>query len=1038
MAAEKKATILSLQRTLSAIQQRASKILTFVTAFKDEDDPLILETRGQVLDEMRMTYFETESKLYGLVKDDEVSAIEKESEEFYELLSEIRYQISKKVKSLTKPPETMPSLEASFAQKPNLDSCIKLPEISLPKFNGHYEQWLYFRSQFNLLVRRNDSLNDQQRLHYLRSCLSGEAATIETPEESFASLWTALEARYENRRWLVDRHLADIFQLKQIQVESSSGLRELLNIVQKNLRALSSLKLPLDSLSECMVVHVVASRLDKQTHKDFESQVIGTNLVKWQEMVDFLQNRCRILENLEQDHKLSHSNSKPSGSKWKPNVLVSSNRDSDNRSKFACFNCKGGHYINECRNFLSKSPTQRFQRVKELKLCVNCFSNRHVVVDCKSGSCKECGLRHNTLLHFEPKPTDANTDTKSNPDPSKTARIESNRVELCTMVQPVQSCEQINPVSMNAHGPEAYCIPSESSVSKKVQLMAVNDQALLHTALVQVRSASGELLECRAVLDSCAMSTFMTTACVKRLRLKTFASNVSVVGFGGAGRQITETVVAHVSSRSSFFETLAEFLVTPRITSKLPLRPFDITNWNIPDWIDLADPQFNKTAKIDILFGIVEWDKMMLFKCYTLSKELSTFRQTVFGWVAGGHVKERDSYPQVQILSVTNEQLDRQVSKFWCIENYGSENSWSIEEQAAEDHFVSNHSRDVTGRYIVALPFKNMEIELGDSRHMAHRRFLLLEARLTKDLNLYAAYKKFMQEFIDLGHMEQIGTFNPIESQSEKQYFMPHHAVKRPDSSTTQLRVVFDASAKTSNGKSLNDQLMVGPTLQPQLVDTLLRFRTYKVGVTSDVSKMFRQILVRKEDRRFQQILWRSSIDDEIGVYQLTTVTYGTASAPFLAVRTLMQICKDEAEQYPLASEIGKKSVYVDDVLFGADTLEEARELKGQLVAMLGKAGLELHKRCSNSKEVLADIPEDRLEQKVLLNKEGRTKTLGLTWQPNEDVFSFEVMSIAFDKGVPTKRKILSDISKLFDPLGLAGPVIMTANSLCKNYGKRN
>ncbi|XP_053685941.1 uncharacterized protein LOC128735484 [Sabethes cyaneus] len=284
--------------------------------------------------------------------------------------------------------------------------------------------------------------------------------------------------------------------------------------------------------------------------------------------------------------------------------------------------------------------------------------------------------------------------------------------------------------------------------------------------------------------------------------------------------------------------------------------------------------------------------------------------------------------------------------------------------------------------------------------------------------------------------MEQIGTFNPVELQSEKQYFLPHHAVKRPDSSTTKLRVVFDASAKTSNGKSLNDQLMVGPTLQPQLVDTLLRFRRYKVAVTSDVSKMFRQILVRKEDRRFQQILWRSSTKDEIGVYQLTTVTYGTASAPFLAVRTLMQICEDEAEQYPLAAEVGKKSVYVDDVLFGADTVEEARELKGQLAAMLEKAGFELHKWCSNSKEVLADIPEARLEQKVLLNKEGRTKTLGLTWQPDEDVFSFEVMSIAFDEGVPTKRKILSDISKLFDPLGLAGPVIMTGKLIMQELWK--
>ncbi|XP_055527215.1 uncharacterized protein LOC129719831 [Wyeomyia smithii] len=826
-AAEKKAAILSLRRTLNAIHQRASKLLILASSFKDEDT-LILKTREQVLKEMLMTFFEPGSRLYGMVKDDEVSSLEMEGEEFYDLLSEIKYQITKRLKPLPVAPEARPSLDASFAQKPYPDSCIKLPDFSLPRFSGHYEQWLYFRSQFNLLVRRNDSLNDQQRLHYLRSCLSGEAATIETPEEMFASLWMALEARYENRRWLVDRHLAESFLLKPLQFESSTGLRELVNIVQKNLRALSSLKLPLDTLSESMIVHVVASRLDKQTHKDFESHVVGTNLVKWQEMVDFLQNRCRILENLEQDHKVasrSNSNSiKPSGGKWKPNVLVSSNRDYDNKGKFSCFDCSGGHYINECRNFLSKSPTQRFQRVKELKLWVNCFSNRHVVVACKSSLCKECGLRHNTLLHFDSKPADASTEVKSNSEANKVARADSARVELCTLIQPVVLGEKTNPVSMDSPGPEAFRFPSEglfNAESKKVQLISANDQALLHTALVLVRSASGELQECRAVLDSCAMSTFMTTACAKRLRLKTLSSDVSVVGFGGAGKKLTESVVAHVSSKSSYFEASAEFLVTPRITNKLPLHSFSIANWNIPDWIDLADPQLNKTAKIDILFGIVEWDKMMLSKSYILSKELPTFRQTVFGWVAGGHVKERDRYPKVQALAVTNEELDSQISKFWCIENYGSESQWSVEEQAAEDHFVSTHSRDPSGRYIVALPFKDEERALGDSSHMAHRRFRLLEARLAKDAKLNADYKQFMQEFIDLEHMEKVGVFNPVEPQSQLQYFMPHHAIKRPDSSTTKLRVVFDASARTSNATSLNDQLMLGPTLQPRLIELI-------------------------------------------------------------------------------------------------------------------------------------------------------------------------------------------------------------------------
>lgn len=235
MAAERKASILSFQRTLQALKQRANKILTFVASFKDGDDPLQLEIRRTGLEDMRESFFETETKLYGLIKDDEVSAVELAAEEYYDLLGEITYQIAAKLKPLSNPSEAKPHLDTSVSQKPFPDSSIKLPDITLPRFSGHYEEWIYFRSQFNLLIRRNESLNDQQRLHYLRSCLTGEAAGIETPEESFSSLWKALETRYENRRWLVDRHLAEIFQLKSIPCESSTALRDLVNVVQKNL-----------------------------------------------------------------------------------------------------------------------------------------------------------------------------------------------------------------------------------------------------------------------------------------------------------------------------------------------------------------------------------------------------------------------------------------------------------------------------------------------------------------------------------------------------------------------------------------------------------------------------------------------------------------------------------------------------------------------------------------------------------------------------------------------------------------------------------
>ncbi|XP_070142320.1 uncharacterized protein [Drosophila kikkawai] len=125
-------------------------------------------------------------------------------------------------------------------------------------------------------------------------------------------------------------------------------------------------------------------------------------------------------------------------------------------------------------------------------------------------------------------------------------------------------------------------------------------------------------------------------------------------------------------------------------------------------------------------------------------------------------------------------------------------------------------------------------------------------------------------------------------------FYIPHHYVLKPTSTSTKLRVVFDASCQTTSQKSLNDLLMVGPTIQPDLYTLLLRFRTYRYVITVDGVKMFRQVLVDAEDRKFQYILWRSNPVEPVRTFELNTVTYGTATAPYLAIRSMIYL----ADQY--------------------------------------------------------------------------------------------------------------------------------------------
>lgn len=137
---------------------------------------------------------------------------------------------------------------------------------------------------------------------------------------------------------------------------------------------------------------------------------------------------------------------------------------------------------------------------------------------------------------------------------------------------------------------------------------------------------------------------------------------------------------------------------------------------------------------------------------------------------------------------------------------------------------------------------------------------------------------------------------------SSRAFYLPHHGVVRDSSSTTKLRVVFNGSQNTNLGHALNDDFLVGPKVQTDLADVLLRWRQYPVAFSSDIVKIYRQILVHEDDQDLQRILWREEPELPIEEYRLTTVTYGLASAPYLAIRVLHQLVQDEGQQYPPAS----------------------------------------------------------------------------------------------------------------------------------------
>jgi len=173
--------------------------------------------------------------------------------------------------------------------------------------------------------------------------------------------------------------------------------------------------------------------------------------------------------------------------------------------------------------------------------------------------------------------------------------------------------------------------------------------------------------------------------------------------------------------------------------------------------------------------------------------------------------------------------LENLVHRFWEIEKYKvSPPTFTVEESLCEEHFVKNVSVNNKGRIQVRLPFKGSTAGLGQSYEIAQARSSLLEKRLERDPLLRKAYVEFMNEYISQGHMSPIGNVD----RSMPHFHIPHHCVIKPQNLTTKLRVVLNASAKTTSGTSLNDILLVGPTIQQDLVTTVLPFRLNSNALT--------------------------------------------------------------------------------------------------------------------------------------------------------------------------------------------------------------
>ncbi|XP_017762447.1 PREDICTED: uncharacterized protein LOC108552425 [Eufriesea mexicana] len=353
------------------------------------------------------------------------------------------------------------------------------------------------------------------------------------------------------------------------------------------------------------------------------------------------------------------------------------------------------------------------------------------------------------------------------------------------------------------------------------------------TAKIRVFAKDGTHTLCRALLDTASTANFITSELANKLKLRKRYCSVPVRALNSLHTTCNYYTQARIQSNHNNLTKTLDFFITNSISKFTPTNTINREHVTIPRNIKLADAEFHKAAAIDMLLG--SGPTLSLFSIGQIKlpsgpKTDLILQKTQLVWVIGGSVpsgvKQRS-----QPFETFNLQIE--LDKFWKIEEGSNEQHLTAEEQAAEDHFQRNTTRSSDGRYTVALPFKNTIKSLGDSKQIALKRFHTLETRLAKDPELKTQYESIMEDYVRLGHMT-------LSHDTQPGVYLPHHAVIKASSQATKIRVVFDASARSSSGTSLNDTLMTGSTIQDDMQTLLLRFRLHQYVITGDIEKMYR------------------------------------------------------------------------------------------------------------------------------------------------------------------------------------------------------
>ncbi|XP_051858192.1 uncharacterized protein LOC127565105 [Drosophila albomicans] len=556
---------------------------------------------------------------------------------------------------------------------PVYSSGCRLPSVDTEVFCGDYLRWPTFRDLFTAIYVNNPRLTPVEKLFHLNSKTADEAneivAKFPLTNDGFASAWSALCERFENKRLLITSQLKILFNLSTVSQESGAAIKELHGTIQRCLTALDHSDIAVSSpFADCDLVFLCSSKLPKLTLSLWEQSLVDKSKIPaWQDMSTFLYERYRTLEAVEdvKQNNSQNSTAGPSRPQQSSKRINSFKARVTQRGKSCDLCSKENHPVRVCPSFLEMSVNDRMSYIKQKSLCLNCFARGHQLREYTSAhNCLTCKGRHHTLLH--------RGDSAHNGASSTSATLSN-----------IQS-------------------PPNQSATNVQNYFAINAQnILLGTAVVNVCHL-GTTYTTRALIDSGSEATFISERLFQRIKLPFQSVQAQVSGLNHAiaaqPQKLCHFSIGCPTKPRLHIKTSA--FVIPQLADKLP--SFRVPKGFLKDLpaIELADPNFYKSAQIDILIGADILPSVILSGSRPNICGSLLGQQTVFGWILTGPVSQNVSTTvsafSTRVAIQADDQLDRLSSKVWEAEDIPSK-LVSCE---------NTTSRSRCGRSRVTLPFR--------------------------------------------------------------------------------------------------------------------------------------------------------------------------------------------------------------------------------------------------------------------------------------------------------------------------------------------